>query len=771
MRFSNWQNKFTVLWLIALLLMAVGLGITWLKKDIHIQTDIFALLPKMQQDPQLARTQQYMNEQLNNKVFVVVDAKDESEIQRATELLTVQAKSSALWQPLKPQLNFDQFAKQLYQHRVGLLSEQDQQLLQKQDYSALSEQSLMQMMSPGLPVTAESLKQDPLLLFTRYAMQLAKPSQQDIEIEQGFATIHHDQGLSRLFVLQLTQSPYNIDYQEQVSNWIDQTKQKLAAIGLNSHWTGTILFTNFGTQSAKEEISTIGVGSTLGLIFLVWFGFRSLRPMATEFIAVSTGSFVAFAATHWIFGEIHLITLVFGASLIGVCVDFSFYFMAMQSQHRKLGGFQILLPLLPSLFMGLMTTLVAYVFLSFTPFPGFKQIAVFSIVGLTAAWISSVLLLPRLPALNAQPAIHALSWIGQTRLWFQQRAKIRYSLIATILVAGTVSLFYLKTNDDIRNLQGMDASLKQQDQTVREQFGQQQGSDYFVVKATSANEMQQQEQQLIGQLQQLQAKGEISAFQALGQWIPPLVQQQHNVQLLQSIPRSTLEEYAQSMGLNVADVLQWQQQLAKQPLLDFAVFKDHPLAFLQLQANERLVMVTGIKHPEVLKGLQSQYVHFQQPIATMSQMFAEHRVQAQHLLIYALIGLTLGLAVIYGLSSIVPLVLPVSLALLSTFAVQAWLGVEINLFSIMATFLIIGIGVDYAIFYRHGHDHPQVVGMALFLCMMSTLLGFGLLSFSHTYAIHCFGLTVLFGGIFSFIYATLFTPADEKHIVNLQDHS
>ncbi len=155
----------------------------------------------------------------------------------------------------------------------------------------------------------------------------------------------------------------------------------------------------------------------------------------------------------------------------------------------------------------------------------------------------------------------------------------------------------------------------------------------------------------------------------------------------------------------------------------------------------------------------------------MSQMFAEHRVQAQHLLIYALIGLAVGLALIYGLSSIVPLVLPVSLALLSTFAVQTWLGVEINLFSIMATFLIIGIGVDYAIFYRHGHDHPQVVGMALFLCMMSTLLGFGLLSFSHTYAIHCFGLTVLFGVIFSFIYATLLTPADEKHIVNLQDHS
>ncbi|MGP4770193.1 MMPL family transporter [Acinetobacter sp. PFS20] len=771
MRFSNWQNKFTALWLIALLLVAVGLGVTWLNKDIHIQTNIFALLPKVQQDPELARTQQYMNEQLNNKVFVVVDAKDEAAIQQATHFLTAQAKQSQLWQPLKPQLDFDQFAKQLYQHRAGLLSAQDQALLQKKDYAALTEQSLMQMMSPGMPVTAESLKQDPLLLFPRYAMQLVTPSQQDIEMEQGFATIHHEQGISRLFVLQLTQSPYNIDYQEQTSTWIEQTKQKLASMGLKSHWTGTILFSNFGTQSAKQEISTIGVGSTLGLIFLVWFGFRSLRPLATEFIAVSTGSFVAFAVTHWVFGEIHLMTLVFGASLIGVCVDFSFYFMAMQSQHRKLDGFQILKPLLPSLFMGLMTTLVAYIFLSFTPFPGFKQIAVFSIVGLTAAWISSVLLLPRLPALNAQPAIKALSWIGQARLWFQQRTTVRYSLIAVILAVGTASLFYLKSNDDIRNLQGMDASLKQQDQAVREQFGQQQSSDYFVVRAASANEMQQQEQRLIGHLQQLQSQGKISAFQALGQWIPPLAEQQNNLQLLRNIPKATLQQYAQSMGLNVNDVLQWQQQLTAQPLLDFAVFKDHPLAFLQSQANERLVIVTGAKQPEVLKQLQNEHIHFQQPITEMSQMFAEHRVQAQHLLIYALIGLAVGLALIYGLSSIVPLVLPVSLALLSTFAIQAWLGVEINLFSIMATFLIIGIGVDYAIFYRHGHDHPQVVGMALFLCMMSTLLGFGLLSFSHTYAIHCFGLTVLFGVIFSFIYATLLTPADEKHIVNLQDHS
>ena len=770
MRFSNWQNKFTALWLIILTIVGLALAVAWLKKEIHIQTNIFALLPETQQNPELAKTQQYMSDQLNQKVFLVLESADQQALAQATLLLQKQLQQSKLWQPLKPQLDLEQFSKQLYQHKVGLLSPQDQQYLQQQDYQALTEQSLMQLMSVGMPITAESLRQDPLLLFPRYMLSIANQVSSKIELEQGFATIHDDQKISRLLVLELTQSPYNIDYQEQVSAWIEQLQPQLNKLKVQSHWTGTILFSNFGTQSAKQEISTIGLGSTLGLILLVWFGFRSFRPLLTEFIAVSTGTLLAFAVTHWIFGEIHLMTLVFGASLIGVCVDFSFYFMAMQSQHRKLDGFKILTPLLPSLFMGLMTTVVAYIFLSFTPFPAFRQIAVFSIVGLVAAWITSVLLLPRLPPLNAQAAIQRLAWVGQARQWFQQHHTTRYSLIVTIIVIGTISLFSLQSNDDIRNLQSMDAKLKQQDQYIRTLFGQQQSSDYFVVQASSSAELEQQEAQLIHQLQQLQAQGKIDRFQALGQWIPPLAQQQQNVQLFAKIPESVLKNYAETMGLKFADVQAWQQQLTQQPLLTTQVFQQHPLAFLQVNPTQRLVIVNGVKQVGVLQQLESAHVHFQQPVHTLSQAFAQHRQQAQHLLIYALLSLAIGLGIIYGIRSILPLVLPVTLALLSTFAVQAWLGVEINLFSIMGTFLIIGIGVDYAIFYRHGHDHPQVVGMALFLCMMSTLLGFGLLSLSHTYAIQCFGLTVLLGVIFSFIYATLLTPADQKHIVNLETH-
>ncbi len=80
MRFSNWQNKFSALWLLLLCVIALALGVAWLNKGIKIETNIFALLPEAHQDAHLEQAQQYVSQQLNDKVFVVLDAKIRSAI-------------------------------------------------------------------------------------------------------------------------------------------------------------------------------------------------------------------------------------------------------------------------------------------------------------------------------------------------------------------------------------------------------------------------------------------------------------------------------------------------------------------------------------------------------------------------------------------------------------------------------------------------------------------------------------------------------------------
>ena len=228
MRFSNWQNKFSALWLLVLCVIALALGVAWLNKGIKIETNIFALLPEAHQDAHLEQAQQYVSQQLNDKVFVVLDAKTDQQLEQATQALKTQADQSQLFLPVRPQLDPDQFAQALYQHKAGLLSKTDQQILQEQDDAALTEQGLLQLMSPGMPITAEMLKQDPLLLFPRYAVGLsALQSNADINLEQGFATIRDEQGISRLMVLQLNNSPYNIAYQEQTAAFIQNINQQL----------------------------------------------------------------------------------------------------------------------------------------------------------------------------------------------------------------------------------------------------------------------------------------------------------------------------------------------------------------------------------------------------------------------------------------------------------------------------------------------------------------------------------------------------------------
>lgn len=769
--FYNWRNKLTVLWLAILLVAGVMLAAMWLQKKVNIQTNLFALLPQSEQSPAVAQVQRALAEHMDNKLFIVLEADEIDTLNTATHWLTEQIGASDLWRRRDSSDQQAQLNRLFYQQRAGLLAPADVTALQAGQLEQLIERSLLQIVSVGFPITEQLLQDDPLLLFPRYLMQLGERIEGNLRMENGLPTAERNGKTLQLMLLELTASPYQIDYQQQAQTWIDDTKLQLSARGVNSYWTGTLMFTSFGTQSAQQEISTIGLGSSIGLVVLIWFAFRSLRPLATEFIAVSSGTLLAILVTHWLFGEIHLMTLLFGASLIGVSVDFSFYFMAMQSQQRERDGFAVLIPLLPSLFVGLLTTLIAYVFLSVTPFPGFKQIAVFSVVGLSAAWISSVLLLPRLPALNSGPAIARLAFIATLRDAFQRNAARPYYLMLAIAALGGTAITQLQSNDDIRSLQSLDRQLQADDQFIKTVFGHQQAADYVLVSAADADAMQQLEASILAKLDALIASGALEKYQALGSWLPPDSTRQQHIAQLRALPTEWLVQYAQALQLDSEHLLQWQRQLSAPSSAQDSLIDAHPLGFLQVAANTRVIALQGVSRAEEIRAALGSATPLIQPVVQLSQSFGEQRQYAQYLLLAAIVFLGLALAALYGWRSVCPLMAPVSLALLSSFALLALFNVQINLFNIMATFLILGIGVDYAIFYRHGHDHTPVVSMALLLCMCSTLLGFGLLALSNTYAVFSFGVTVLLGVMLSFIYATLMTAPDNHYRVTSLSHS
>jgi predicted exporter len=770
LRNNTWFNKLGLFWLALLLITASVLASAWLQQRIHVETDIFKLLPKGEYSAQVQQANQQVSSLINQKLFVVLEAPTASTLQQATDQLLAETKQSALWQPPQPLLDSEALGKTLYQHRAYLLSQQDQQILsdaaQTGDYAALNEQALSQLLSPGVPISAELLKQDPLLFFPRFLLERANSLNGDqATLEQGWPTLQRDNQYYRLVILNLAKSPFNIDYQDQTSAWLEQVKQHIQQkTQVKTYLTGTLMFASAGTQSAHQEVSTIGVGSTLGLIFLVWFGFRSLRPLATEFAAVSSGCLMALAVTHVLFGEVHLMTLVFGASLIGVSVDFSFYYLSTQAAKRNMSGATVMREMLPSLLMGLLTTIAAYLCLMLTPFPGLKQIAVFSMTGLTAAWITSVLLLPKLPPLDTTRSLKTLKFLAKARHFSLANFRFRIALIVVVLLFGGYGLSQIKADDQVQSLQSKNADVVQQDAKIKQLFHQRQSSQYFVVYGDNAEQVAQREQTLIAQLQLLQQQGKIDGYQALGDWLPSVQQQQHSVQQQQQIPASLLTAYAEYTGLNRADLTTWQADLSQQSLLSIHDLKEHPLYSLYLSEQQRVVLLGTVSDLGGLHKIKVAGVEFVDPVSDLSGLFADYRVQAQYMIVAGLLLLSVILMLVYGWRNVMNVMLPVSLALLSTFAVQAFFAVPLNLFGVMAAFLILGIGVDYAIFYQQDQAGAASVSSAMFLCMLATILGFGLMSLSQTQAIHAFGLTVLLGVIFSFIYATLLTKSNAAEV-------
>ena len=143
-------------------------------------------------------------------------------------------------------------------------------------------------------------------------------------------------------------------------------------------------------------------------------------------------------------------------------------------------------------------------------------------------------------------------------------------------------------------------------------------------------------------------------------------------------------------------------------------------------------------------------------VGRLSDIFGDIRHQAGWLILasYAFVSMLL-LAFRYGLSGGLAVMLAPTIAAITSIGIQGLIGEPLSLFNVLAVLLVLGIGVDYGIFYREtGAASPSTL-VAIALSSITTLLAFGLLALSATTAVHAFGLTILIGIGIAFLLSPL----------------
>ncbi|WP_039915984.1 MMPL family transporter [Cellvibrio mixtus] len=775
---ARWQQLFS--WLLVLVsLIALALCYPLIKHGFVLETDLQSLFPKDSHNQLVNSVNDRVYRQFGNKILVAAQAPAKETASAAADILSAAITANPHLKASAMNAQMELAAQQhelLQRYRYQLLTPAQQQLINNnpQELLARAQAALF-----GFNVGGSALSplQDPLSLAPVYAQQLQPAIKGELINDRLVVTTN--EGFLILFALDLQGESFNLELQAQMNSWLQELRTQLA---INPHTqtaqilvSGAVFHAAEASANAQREMSIIGGGSSLGVLLLFLLAFRRIKPLLLSLVSVAYGCGVALVINHFLFGKIHLMTLVFGASLIGVAVDYSLHYLckyqdlSLRMPDLQDRGKRVLEILLPALSLSLIASVLGYSSLLPTPLPGLQQIALFSVIGLCGAWLFLVVIYPLLvrQPLPVPSAIidrcAAAAWF----FWQRMRGLPQYfifSAIALVIIAGSV---VASRSSDVRTLYKPSAQLMASEQRLHSALQGVSPNQYFLLRAESAEELLQLEERFRREhLDALVNAGAFSGYIATSAIVPSLQQQHANYALMAQQLYSAnglVDQFMQSAGFDAQAVAQAQsgfvaaqsQHLLVDEWLQVAR-PDQGLLWLG-ELNGKQVSIIGLRGVVDVTALaaaaNNHSIIWIDRVAGMSQLLHQLMNSAAVLLLLAYVAILPLLWIYFRRKRALLLILVPLIATVTTLALLTLSGVAINLFHLFGCYLILGLGMDYGIFsYTQGPQDP-VTQRAIFLSAVSSSLSFGLLALSSTPMVSAFGITLFLGCCFNWLYA------------------
>jgi predicted exporter len=760
---SGIRTRF-LLWSVLMVGMLAAFALQVLP-NLKVETDILALLPNAQQDPAMDEALNAFSAKLARRQMFLVGATDLADAKLAATSFARTLQESQAFTNVVLELDanaLERFDTYL-EHRSYLLTESDEKTLREGRGEQLVQQAIRAAFTPAGLMQPLSLAQDPLGLMNNF-LRAQVPAFGNARLDGATLVVEADAGSFVLVLAESAGSPFASSVQERVMPAIEQAsiaarRAVPAAITILS--SGAIQHAAAATQRATKEVSTFGTIEAIAVIVLLWVILGAIRPLILAMLTLSLAVIAAFTVVHFTFGKVHLLALVFGSSLIGSVIDYSIHFFADRFRDPvRWSPVAAVSHVGPAILLGLTTTLIGYLVLAFVPFPGLKQIAVFCMVGLIVGCGCVLCFYPLFVRIGRRRPPQLGPRLGATIDRFLQRWRwttLRITTALFVLLAIGFGLTRAHIQDDVRALQDSPPHLVENEQQVRELLGSTAESRFFLVTGDSEQALLERERRLTIELDRLMRARALSSYQAVSTSLPSLAQQQRTHELLgQQVyaPNGLLERVMTPLGFPKEAIEKRQQEFtaAVSPLTPtewLASPASQATRHLWLgQVGQRyatVVSLGGIRDVAALQARTSAFtdVRLIDRVAGTSEILSSYRQALSGLLalIYTIAGIVL--TVRFGWRGALRILLPSVAATLTTLGLFGWFGVPINLFTMLALWLVLGLGIDYGIFLRHGLDNRPTAILSVTLSACTTLLAFGLLSFSATPFIRSIGVTLL----------------------------
>ena len=654
-----------------------------------------------------------------------------------------------------------------WQHRNGLIDPATRARLQHGG-EMQAQWILSQLYSAFSGVSGKELQNDPLMLMRGSQLALAQNGQK-MQLMDGWLVTKDDAG-NYWYLLhgELAGSSFDMQQTHRLVTTLKVLEETLKTHSPQAQLLsrGTVFYSDYASQQARRDISTLGVATVLGVILLIVAVFRSVRPLLLSMLSIAIGALAGTVFTLLLFGELHLMTLVMSMSIIGISADYTLYYLTERMVHGADDSpWQSLSKVRNALLLALLTTVVAYLMMMLAPFPGIRQMAVFAAAGLSASCLTVIFWHPwlchRMPVRPIPAKGFMLRWLNAWR----SSKTLSVGLPLALALISAIGIGSLRVDDDIAQLQALPKDILAQEKTITALTGQSVDQKWFVVYGASAQQTLERLEAFTPALAQAQKAGDMAHWRTLP--LNSLARQKSDLQLLHNAAPA-VTTMLKSAGLNSVTPNLDAMPVSVEAWLASPVSEGWRLLWLTLPNGESgvLVPVDGVKNSAALGKLAASHegVAWVDRKASFDSLFALYRSLLTGLLFVALAVIACGAMVRLGWRKGAISLVPSLLSLSCGLAALAVAGHPVNLFSLLALVLVLGIGINYTLFFSNPRGTPLTAMLAITLAMMTTLLTLGMLVFSTTQAISSFGIVLVSGIFTAFLLAPLAMPTTKERI-------
>ena len=634
--------------------------------------------------------------------------------------------------------------------------------------------------SPLSDLVAKIAPADPLGSFQAIAERL-RASESSLELINGQFAIR--EGNYAIAMLATRESAFDSGAQMRLLEKLDASFEAIAVRRggeLRLETAGANRFAVAAEQSVKRDVYAIGICSFLGVAALFFLFIGGWRAFLIVSVPPLVGILVATSCGLVILGNIDGLTMAFGASLMGIAIDYSNHLLI----HNRLSASPetpsiTVRRIRPSLTLGAATTIASFGGLAVTAFPAFREMSLFAAIGVGAALIASLKLLPALlpfsPPLPGRSAVVA-AWLGDRLLALERAPRALLFAPIALLPVAAIALTRLEWVDDMSELTNFPEALLEEGRRVRERVSSMDSSRFVIGVAQDRTSAVELNDLIAAQIELAIDAGELESSRTLHSLLWSEALQRRNWELVSadSTLPARLDAAFVAEGFRPGAFREFDEALrgSTPSPLSIADLEASPLAdFLApflIPLGEEIAVISylrGLRSPEALRARLEPIdgVYLLDQGTFVDDIYSEFRVATlQQIGVGAI--LVLGILTLRYrhwrpvLAAFLPSVIVATLLL----AILALLGVRANLLHAMSLIMVMGMGVDYGIFLVDSARDRQTLGATMLSLMMScltTAFVFGTLAVSSQPALRAIGVTTGLGILLCYLLAPVILAA------------